>query len=110
LRKNASEKLNIDCVVDSYPLKDGIWNLSGIPIQTSQKVSKTYSVTNFLIPRLRQSDSGVYSCCISDLLECKNVQVVVDGIFLIYNNLINFPKSFWSFRGFNFSRDLENLI
>ena len=82
MRKNASEKLNIDCIIDSYPIKDGIWNLSGIPIQTKrQKVSKTFSVANFLIPRLRQSDSGVYSCCISDSLECRNVQIVVDGIF-----------------------------
>jgi len=84
IKKKVSQPLNVGCLVDSYPIKDGIWNLSGIPIQKNvEKISKTFSTTPFSIPRLRVSDSGTYSCCLNFSFECKSIQLIVEGKFWI---------------------------
>lgn len=80
LKKKASQPLYIGCVVDSYPIRDGVWNLSGIPINKNiEKSSKTFSTNQFSIPRLRTSDSGTYSCCLNYSSECKSIQLIVEG-------------------------------
>ena len=83
IRKNASEQLDLVCIVDSFPIKRGVWNLSDIPIQGRgyQLVSSnSVTIEPFSIPRLRLSDTGKYTCCLNDSSECKSIDIIVEGI------------------------------
>lgn len=105
LTLNETESLNLTCFVDGRPLDYGVWNQISVKKRKMSSEILTYSIlpkssitySNFYISKLKNSDTGLYSCCLKNNQSfCKFINIIVqsknfsllknfDFIFIILN-------------------------
>ncbi len=88
LTLNETDSLNLTCFVDGRPLEYGVWNQISFKKRKMSPESLTYSIlpklsitySNFFISKLKNSDTGLYSCCLKNNQSfCKFINIIVQS-------------------------------